>query len=100
MSKLRQKSHDEVRYYRGLVRDLEKQVRQLERQLKYFDKRQHILDENQEELIEFLKSKEEVPEIKKKIACTNCVEGYYDEFMLWDRLYGTCNECGFRKRLV
>lgn len=100
LGKIRNKNHDEVRYYKGVIRDLQKQIRQLQRQLKYHDKRQHIVDENKEELIELLKQKEDVPEIKKKIACVNCVEGYYDEFMLLDRLYGTCNHCGTRKRLV
>ena len=100
MGKVRNKNHDEVRYFRGVIRDLQKQIRQLQRQLKYQDKWQHIVEENKEELIELLKAKEDVPEIKKKIACVSCVEGYYDEFMLLDRLYGTCDNCGTRKRLV
>lgn len=100
MSKTKNKNHSENRYYQGIIRELKKQVRQLQKQLKYYDKRQHILEDNELEIQELKDKKEEIPEIKKKIKCQDCNSGYYDEFMLLNRLYGTCNSCGARKRLV
>lgn len=100
LSKLRNKSHDEIRYYKGLVRDLQKQVRQLQKQLKYYDKRHHLIEDNAVELQELKDKSDEIPEIARKIKCVSCDIGHYDEFHLLDRLYGTCDNCGLRKRLV
>lgn len=97
MGKVRNKKHDETQYYKGLIRDLEKQVRNLKRQLKYYTKREHILNEHLDDIKE-LTSKKEEP-ILKKLKCTECNKGTLDEFMVLDRLYGTCNSCGHRKRL-
>lgn len=87
-------------HYKGTIRSLQKQVRQLQRQLKYYDKRHHLIEDNAAELQELKDKSDEIPEIERKIKCVSCDVGYYDEFHLLDRLYGTCNHCDARKRLV
>lgn len=100
MGKIRNKNHDETRHYKGIIRDLQKQVRQLQKQLKYYSKREHILEDNQEEIKEIIAKKEEQVQTPKRIKCSECNQGYYDELSLLNKLYGTCDNCGHRKRLV
>lgn len=45
------------------------------------------------------------PEVKEtvlldqRLACDSCGKGHYDELVLLDKVYGTCDTCGERKRL-
>lgn len=97
MSKQRHRKRDknEVEHLRGELRELQKQNRQLRKQLKHLEKRDHLNELNEpEEPIEKI-------EPKVKIRCTACGKGFYDEFEILDKVFGTCNipTCGDRKRL-
>ncbi len=99
MSQKRDRNQDksEIEHYRGLVRTLEKRVRQLTRQLKYFEKREHILELSEPNEDETIPQEE----VKKLIRCKapKCHTGFYNEYDILDKVIGTCNVCGDRKRL-
>jgi chromosome segregation ATPase len=87
------KEKSEVEHLKGVIRDLEKQVKSLTQKLKYFEKRSHL-----NELTEELEN-DPPPPPKRLKDCVECGKGKYEEFELLNKLYGTCNICGDRKRL-
>lgn len=36
---------------------------------------------------------------KKQVTCTECHSGVMEEYEIMDKVIGTCNSCGFRKKL-
>lgn len=76
---------------REKIRDLEKQVRNLIKELSYYKKRDHINDVLPDD------EPEEVQD--HRITCQECGKGKFDVMEIIGRIYGTCNVCGFRKRL-
>lgn len=89
-------SHDknELEHYKGLVRELQKRIRGLERELSFFSKRKHF-----DEAVEEVQEEEFTSPPPPKKRCEECARGHYDEFEIADKVIGTCNICGNRKRL-
>ena len=88
VEKKRNQDRNETEHLKGIIRELEKQVRQLKQELRYYKKR----PEKEQETLE-LETKE------SRIPCDDCGKGFYDEFLLLDKVYGTCDTCDSRKRL-
>lgn len=82
-----------MEHLKGQLRELAKENRQLNKLLNFYRKREHI----KEVIIE---APEEI-EIKRLSRCTECYKGFYTEFEICGKVYGTCTikECGHRMRL-
>lgn len=92
--KRREKNSDE--YYRGKVRELEKENRALRKRLKQLEKNHHIYED--------LKLNDEPEEIEirkpKKILCPSCNEGELFVAMSFDDkdIIG-CTSCHYKKSI-
>lgn len=97
----KKKERSELEYYRSQIRELQKENKQLKKQLGHHEKRKHIYNDVISDYEEMLIQHVPVDEIKtnKKITCEDCSKGNYDEFEIMGKVIGTCNNCGFRKRL-
>ena len=96
MPKKRERS--EVEYYRSIIRELEKENRKLKKELKYHTKREELYENNREEIHEVLENKKEI-KVKKLKRCDDCSKGFLEEIEIMNKVFGTCNICGFRKKL-
>lgn len=95
MSKTKRKNRSSDEYFRGLIREQNKLIKKLQQRLRYFDKRQHIFDEP--EIVETL-DQPEIIEMKTPCIQPKCI-GFYNILDLDGKIYGTCNSCGYSKRL-
>lgn len=100
MGKVKQKNHDEVRFLQGEVRRLQKVIRSLEQEVRALKKYEHQYEISQDEEIEASEEDTHVV-LKKLLPCTSdsCGKGFYKEMELAGKLFGTCNICGYSKRL-
>lgn len=109
MSKTPRKTRSESEHQRGVIRELTKENRALKKQLKHLEKKQHIfdLDEQPENPI-FVQDTdvdhdtEDTHKLPARFKCSDedgCGKGYMEEYHILDRIIGTCNICGNRKRL-
>lgn len=85
MGKQRQKNRDQSEYYRGIIKELEKNIRSLQRQIAYLEKYDKPI-----------KSKEKEPRIETKLHCPECGKETISILIILDRSYLICNTCGFR----
>lgn len=95
------KERSETEYYKSLIRELQKENKQLKRQLTHHEKRKHRHDEvinDYEELLTQYVPIEETSS-KRKSKCSECGKGDLEEFEILNKVYGTCNSCGLRKRI-
>ncbi len=99
MGKTKNKNRDEIEFYRGIIRDLEKQVRTLNKELQYYKKRNHIFDSTKQDEEISRDSEDTIIKLQKKVPCDDCGKGHYEEFEILDKVYGTCNVCDHRKKL-
>ena len=83
------KNRSPEEYYKGEIRKLKKEVQQLRKQL---SKRTHEQDED-------IATDSEDTVVTKLQTCDDCFKGKFIEFSIMDKIYGTCNICGHRKRL-
>lgn len=95
MPKKRSKNGEE--FWRGKCREQAKEIRQLRKQLRYYQKQEHIFDGQDEDIA--IDTEDTYPAIKPKELCNECGKGSYDEFEIMNKVYGTCNVCGHRKRI-
>jgi septal ring factor EnvC (AmiA/AmiB activator) len=99
----RQKDKSELEHLRGENRELTKTIRKLKRQVHQFEKSKHIYHEvisDYEEIIAEEQAQEVVVEKKSKMkSCEKCFSGVMEEFEIMDKVIGTCNSCGHRKRI-
>lgn len=79
----------------GELRGLRKLVKSLRQRIKQLEKKEHVFDQE----MSVAGEPEELPVGKQKLLCLDCGKGTYDEYELMDKIYGTCNVCGYRKRL-
>lgn len=95
MGKTKNKNHSELEGLRGYCRELEKENRSLRKELRRYEKyEQHGQD------TEVSGDSEDTMEIKPKLTkCEDCGKGYYKEFEIMNKVYGTCGTCEHRKRL-
>lgn len=101
LGKQKRKNKNEYEYLRGEIRDLQKENKRLRQQLKQFDKSKHIYHDVISDYEEMLSQHVEIEpvESKKKTNCSECHQGIMEEFEIMDKIIGTCNNCGFRKRI-
>lgn len=88
MPKKSERSSDE--YYRGIIRELNKEIRQLKKQIKELSKYQHIPD------IEDIQESE--PIIKSR-TCPSCGKGKLKELDIVGRIFEKCDICDHRKKI-
>lgn len=101
LSKTRNKEGSEVRHLQGEVRRLKKVIRSLEseiRALKKWEHNYHTKIESQDEEITS-DSEDTHVVLKPRKPCEHCGKGFYVEFEIMDKIFGTCNVCQHRKRL-
>lgn len=100
LSKTPRKTRSEVEHLRGHIRELESENKSLKRRLRQYEKRENLYENNKEEIEEVLTSKalEETNPSKLK-KCDDCGKGAYEEFEIMEKVFGTCNVCGHRKKL-
>ncbi len=79
----------EVRSLRKLVKSLRQRIKQLEKNEQKFE--ESVEDENT--TIELPVGKQNL------IYCEDCAKGTYVEIEIMNKTYGTCNVCGYHKRL-
>lgn len=96
IGKVKQKDHNELRYLKGIIRDLQKENRSLRKELAYHKKHQHQYEESLEETEE---EKLEIDTIKNGVTCDNCGKGILKEFEIMGKIFGTCPVCDHRKKL-
>ena len=88
----RSKEGKKDEFYLSEIRSLRKENKSLKQRVKQLEKAQHIFEEK-------LEPEEIEPPVSKLTTCDDCFKGKFIEFDLMDKTYGTCNVCGFRKRL-
>lgn len=96
MGKTKRKNHSEIEHLRGITREYEAEIRRLRKQLRQYEKydRQDYSDE------EIKDSEETYPNLKLTQDCSNCGKGKLVETLeIQNKIYGTCNHCGFNGRL-
>ncbi len=59
-------------------------------------KYKHITEPDTEEEIE---ERQETEVVHKGVPCENCGKGFYKEFEIMGKIFGTCNICEDRKKL-
>ena len=89
--KTRNQDKSESEHLKGIIRELGKEIRQLKQLVRQYEKR----EQNPEPKID--------PSLRvtldQRLDCDECGKGKYDELVLLDKVYGTCDLCGSRKRL-
>lgn len=98
MGKVKNKEGSQTRFLEGEVRRLKKVIRGLESEIRSLKKYEHFWDVTQDE--EYIADSEDThPVVTKLEPCLECGKGFYQEFELVGRIFGTCNICEARKRL-
>ena len=74
-------------------------MRTLHKQVKYHKNREHIREDlGQDEEVSG-DSEDTIVNIEHKVRCEECGKGFYKEYEIMDKCFGTCNVCENRKRL-
>lgn len=79
----------------GEIRSLNKLVKSLRQRIKQLEKQEHIFEQE----LSTAGEPEELPIGKQQVLCEDCSKGYYLELDLNGKIYGTCQTCGYHKRL-
>ncbi len=98
MGKTKNQNHSDNEYWKGLIRNLEKQLRDVKKQLKYYTKRENQFENNKEELeaLAILQANETEYKATLKI-CKECNKGSIDAFEIMNNKWiFTCTCCGYR----
>ena len=97
MSKSRKKTHSEVEHLKGIIKEQKKIIRSLESKLKQLERREHHFEDSAQDT-EAATDSEDTYRVLRT-SCSDCGKGTFDEFEIMNKTFGTCNICGFRKRL-
>lgn len=89
----RNQESKEPEYFRGIIRELEKQVRSLQAEIKRLIKHEHMY-ENLKDGTEEINIE---PIIKK---CNSCKIGNMIELHIAGRIIRTCDDCGKREKAI
>lgn len=79
----------------GQIRSLNKLVKSLRQRIKQLEKKEHIFDQE----MSVAGETEELPVGKQQIFCHSCGKGTMDLYEILNKVIGTCNICGERKRI-
>lgn len=93
---MKQKDHNEVRFLKGRIRELEKENRQLKKLVGYQDKRKHLFENAEIEKEVEAEIAITGPELK---TCKECARGKMVELDLGLAVYATCNICDHREKV-
>lgn len=99
MSKSQRKTHSEVEHLKGKIKEQEKLIRSLQKQLKQLEKREHLVDNLIQDTETSRDSEDTYRELPKAVRCDDCGKGILVEYEIMNKVFGTCNICGFRKRM-
>ena len=102
MSKSRQKNHSEIEHLKGKIKEQEKLIRSLQKQLKQLEKREHLVEDSIQDTEYSRDTEDTYRELPKAIRCDSvdgCGKGILEEYEILGKVIGTCNVCGFRKRI-
>jgi hypothetical protein len=93
----KKKDRSEVEYFRGKLREAQKEINSLRKQVKALSKKEHIFDDAIEDYQELL-SQQESAEIAKTTSCLKCNVGQMVLAINMDKkdIY-ECNSCAHRK---
>jgi len=83
----KKKERNSEEFYRGKLREADKQIRDLQRQVRSLEKTGHIK-----------KTKIEVKE-PEPLMCTECGKGEIKIVEVVGRTFHTCDCCGYRKKV-
>jgi predicted nucleic acid-binding Zn ribbon protein len=87
LPKKRDKNGEE--FYRGKLREAQKQIRNLQRKVRELEKSQHMYEE-----ILFDEEPEEQPK-----TCPECGKGHLTTVDIVGRVFDKCDVCGYRKKI-
>lgn len=92
MPKKRDKNGEE--FYRGKLREAQKQIRELQRKVRELEKSQHIYED-----ILFEEEPEQVEPPKRKRTCPECGKGHLTTVDIIGRVFEKCDVCEYRKKI-
>lgn len=96
MGKTKRKNHSELEHLRGITREYEAEIRRLRKQLRQYEKydRQDYSDEESKD------SEDTFIKLKLTKECSICGKGTVIQTLeIQNKIYGTCNHCGFNERI-
>ena len=93
MPKKRDKNGEE--FYRGKLREAQKQIRELQRKVRELQKSQHIY----EDILFDADITEDVEQPVRKRSCPNCGKGKLDKVEIIGRVFEKCDICDYRKKI-
>ena len=97
MSKTKNKNHDEIRYLKGVIRQLEKENRSLRKENSYYKKHAHQFEESEYENNE---EEVEIEVVSNKKMCPDCARGILKEFEIMPgKVFHTCPVCDYRAKV-
>lgn len=96
MPKKRAKSSEE--YYKGIIRELEKENKSLKRRVKELERKEHFYDDAQDEEISTDTEDTHPTFFKPTRTCPDCGKGKLKEFELIGRHYEECQICEYRRK--
>jgi hypothetical protein len=102
LGKTKNREGSEIRYLQGEIRRLNKIIRHLESQVKSHERHQHFYEVSQDDKEVAADTEDSTFEMKKLIRCEGdegCGKGFFQEIVILDKVYGSCNVCERRKRL-
>lgn len=86
MPKKKERSNEE--FYRGKLREAEKQIRDLQRQVRTLEKTAHIP-----------KKKDVKIPVDLPLTCNECGKGEIQIMTLLDKVYHSCSLCSYRRKV-
>lgn len=89
----KRKHRDEAEFYKGQLREKDKEIRALQRRIKTLEKQEHIYNGVVEDLIDAINE-----ENKVNNKCKMCSDGILEVLDLKHVIYETCNSCGYKKK--
>lgn len=101
MGKLKQKNGNELKYLQGIIKQQAKKIKSLEMEVRSLQKHRHMFEIHQDEDV-IGDTEDTFTDLKRGTPCDGldgCGKGYFVEFEIMGRTYGTCNICELRKRL-
>ena len=91
----KKKERTEGEYYRGKIRELEKEIRQLQKHIKFLEKNQHYY----EDIILGDKDAAFEETTEKPICCPDCGKGTIKVINIIGRIFEECDTCHFRRKI-
>jgi len=95
LPKNRDRSSDE--FYRGKIRELNKEIKQLLKRIKELEKFQYIPSQDEEQIRDTEDTYRELPRIER---CQSCGKGELETIDIVGRIFKVCSLCGERRKVA